>query len=142
MYRPGCLERYMVHVLRQDQDFVPELDLVMEWAMEFGVGALCIEGNIDFYRKSGFVVAGTRGIWYHFEADGATAWVKGSLKSAPDKTKEETLYEKGHPASGQGRNPSLVLLWSDKKSPQFTLRRFLVNSGSDEILWLFFSTLL
>ena len=30
VYRPGCLEHYVVHVLRQDPDFVPELDLVME----------------------------------------------------------------------------------------------------------------
>ena len=30
MYRPGCLEHYVVHVLREDPDFVPELDLVME----------------------------------------------------------------------------------------------------------------
>ena len=30
VYRPGCLEHYVVHVLRRDPDFVPELDLVME----------------------------------------------------------------------------------------------------------------
>lgn len=118
VYRPGCLEHYVVHVLRSDPAFVPELDLVMERdgqiighimymnakivaddgrdipmmtfgpisirpdlqrkglgkqlldcsmerAREMGAGALCIEGNIDFYGKSGFVVAGTRGIRYH-----------------------------------------------------------------------------
>lgn len=117
VYRPGCLEHYVVHVLRQDPGFVPELDLVMERdgelvghvlymrskivaddgreipmmtfgpisirpglqrqglgkylldcsmerAGELGAGALCIEGNIDFYSKSGFVVAGTKGITY------------------------------------------------------------------------------
>ena len=122
VYRPGCTEHYVVHVLRQDPDFVPELDLVterdgelighvlymrakivaddgreipmmtfgpisispdlqrkglgkylldfsMERARELGVGALCIEGNIDFYGKSGFVVAGTRGIRYHGEPE-------------------------------------------------------------------------
>ena len=122
VYRPGCLEHYVVHVLRQDPDFVPELDLVMErdgqlighvlymrakivaddgreipmmtfgpisirpdlqrqglgkylldYSMEqagkLGAGALCIEGNIDFYGKSGFVVAGTRGIRYHGEPE-------------------------------------------------------------------------
>ena len=37
----------------------------MERARELGAGALCIEGNIDFYGKSGFVVAGTKGIRYH-----------------------------------------------------------------------------
>ena len=30
VYRPGCTEHYVVHVLRQDPAFVPELDLVME----------------------------------------------------------------------------------------------------------------
>ena len=122
VYRPGCLEHYVVHVLRQDPDFVPELDLVMErdgqlighvlymrakivaddgreipmmtfgpisirpdlqrqglgkylldYSMEqagkLGAGALCIEGNIDFYGKFGFVVAGTRGIRYHGEPE-------------------------------------------------------------------------
>lgn len=120
VYRPGCLEHYVLHVLREDPAFVPELDLVlekegtlighimymrakivkqdgqdlpmmtfgpisihpkvqrqgygkylleysMEKAKELGAGALCIEGNIDFYGKSGFVVAGTRGIRYHGE---------------------------------------------------------------------------
>lgn len=122
VYRPGCLEHYVVHVLRSDPAFVPELDLVMERdgqlighimymnakivaddgrdipmmtfgpisirpdlqrkglgkqlldysmerARELGAGALCIEGNIDFYGKSGFVVAGTRGIRYHGEPE-------------------------------------------------------------------------
>ena len=122
VYRPGCTEHYVVHVLRNDPAFVPELDLVMERegqlighvmymrasitaddgreipvmtfgpisirpdcqrqglgkrlldesmerAKELGAGALCIEGNIDFYGKSGFVVAGTRGIRYHGEPE-------------------------------------------------------------------------
>ncbi len=122
VYRPGCMEHYVVHVLRSDPAFVPELDLVMErdgqlighvmymraaitadggreipvmtfgpisihpdlqrqglgkylldYSMEraeaLGAGALCIEGNLDFYGKSGFVVAGTRGIRYHGEPD-------------------------------------------------------------------------
>lgn len=30
-------------------------------------GALCFEGNIDFYGKSGFVIASTKGIHYHGE---------------------------------------------------------------------------
>ena len=30
VYRPGCTEHYVVHILRHDPDFVPELDLVME----------------------------------------------------------------------------------------------------------------
>ncbi len=30
VYRPGCSEHYLLHVLRDDPDFVPELDFVME----------------------------------------------------------------------------------------------------------------
>ena len=120
VYRPGCLEHYVLHCLRHDKDFVPELDFIMEkdgeiigqviymraeikaddgreipimtfgpisiapqWkrkgygkalldysmakAAKFGAGALCMEGNIDFYGKSGFVVASTTGIHYYAE---------------------------------------------------------------------------
>ena len=30
VYRPGCSEHYVIHVLRDDPAFVPQLDLVME----------------------------------------------------------------------------------------------------------------
>lgn len=30
MYMPGCFEHYLVHVMRQHEDFIPELDFVME----------------------------------------------------------------------------------------------------------------
>ena len=30
VYRPGCLEHYVLHCYRNDAAFVPELDLVME----------------------------------------------------------------------------------------------------------------
>ena len=122
VYRPGCLEHYVLHTYREREDFVPELDLVMEkegtligqvmyvkaviildsgdelpimtmgpigiapqykrqgygkalldYSMEkarrIGTGALCFEGNIDFYGKSGFVVASTMGIHYYAEPD-------------------------------------------------------------------------
>ena len=115
VYRPGCTEHYILHCFRDREDFVPELDLVLEkdgriighimyvrskiqaddgqeipvmtfgpvsiapeWqrkgygkllldasmekAKAMGVKALCIEGNIAFYGKSGFVLAGARGI--------------------------------------------------------------------------------
>lgn len=45
------------------------LDESVERAKELGAGALCIEGNIAFYGKSGFVVAGTKGIRYHGEPE-------------------------------------------------------------------------
>lgn len=120
VYRPGCLEHYLIHCLRKDKDFIPELDFVMEkdgkligqvvfmhsqitaddgriipsmtfgpigilpgykrqgygkilldysldQAVRMGAGVTCIEGNIDFYGKSGFVVGSTRGIHYYAE---------------------------------------------------------------------------
>jgi predicted N-acetyltransferase YhbS len=30
VYRPGCLEHYVLHCLREDPAFIPELDFVME----------------------------------------------------------------------------------------------------------------
>lgn len=114
VYRPGCLEHYMLNQLREDSDFVPELDFVMEKngkligqnvfmkaeiksddgrfipimtmgpiciipelkrkgygkmlldyslekATQMGCGAVCFEGNIDFYGKSGFKFASEYG---------------------------------------------------------------------------------
>ena len=124
VYRPGCLEHYVLHQLRNDPAFVKELDLVMEKdkeligqnmfmravikaddgrdipimtmgpiciapeykrqgygkilldhclekAAELGCGALCFEGNIDFYGKSGFTFARNFGIRYHDLPEGA-----------------------------------------------------------------------
>lgn len=28
-YVPGCVEHYLVHIMRQHEDFIPELDFVM-----------------------------------------------------------------------------------------------------------------
>ena len=118
VYRPGCLEHYVLHKFRTDNDFVQELDFIMEkdgriigqnvfvratiqsddgrkipmmamgpicvapefqrcgygkllldysleQATSFGCGALCFEGNINFYGKSGFTYASLFGIRYH-----------------------------------------------------------------------------
>ena len=126
VYRPGCLEHYVLHRLRDDPAFVPELDFVMErdgiiigqtvfvravirtddgrdvpimtmgpiciapafkrmgygkrlldfsleQAVAFGCGALCFEGNIGFYGKSGFSYASDFGIRYHGLPEGADA---------------------------------------------------------------------
>ena len=126
VYRPGCLEHYVLHQLRADPAFVPELDFVMEKngqligqnmfmratikaddernipimtmgpvciapefkrqgygkmlldyslekARELGCGALCFEGNIQFYGKSGFAFAGDFGIRYHGLPEGEDA---------------------------------------------------------------------
>ncbi len=119
IYRPGCLEHYVAHVLRDDPDFIPELNFVLEkdgeiigqamyvhaqitkddgskvpvltmgpiailpkyqrqgfgklllettltHAQAFG-GAVLFEGNIQFYGKSGFVLASSKQIHYWAE---------------------------------------------------------------------------
>ena len=124
--RPGCLEHYVLHQLRTDPEFVPELDFVMEvdgrligqnmfmraeicaddgrripimtmgpicitpelkrkgygkilldYSLEkaaaLGCGAVCFEGNIDFYGKSGFRYASEYGIRYHGLPEGEDA---------------------------------------------------------------------
>ena len=126
VYRPGCLEHYVLHCLRSDPDFVPELAFVMEQggriigqnvlvrahiraddgraipimtmgpiciapalkrqgygkllldhslarAAELGCGAVCFEGNIGFYGKSGFTFASDYGIRYHGLPEGEDA---------------------------------------------------------------------
>lgn len=30
LYIPGCVEHYLVHIMREHKDFIPELDLVAE----------------------------------------------------------------------------------------------------------------
>ena len=126
VYRPGCLEHYVLNQLRNDKDFVPELDFVMErdgrligqnvfvrtvirtddgrdipimtmgpiciipelkrqgygkllldysleQAAKLGCGALCFEGNINFYGRSGFDFASKFGIRYHGLPEGEDA---------------------------------------------------------------------
>lgn len=126
VYRPGCLEHYVLNQLRNAEAFVPELDFVMEKdgviigqnifmravikaddgrdipimtmgpiciapelkrqgygkilldyslekAKEMGCGALCFEGNIDFYGRSGFKYASEYGIRYHGLPEGEDA---------------------------------------------------------------------
>ena len=118
VYRPGCLEHYVLNQLRKDPAFIKELDFVMEKngkiigqnmfmkavikadngveipiltmgpicitpelkrkgygkilldyslekAAELGYGAVCFEGNIEFYGNSGFTFAREYGIRYH-----------------------------------------------------------------------------
>ena len=126
VYRPGCLEHYVMHRLREDDDFIPALDFVMERdgrligqamcmkasiqkddgtalpiltvgpigivpecqrqgygkalldytlakAIEMGFGAVCFEGNIDFYSHCGFTYASEYGIRYHGLPEGEDA---------------------------------------------------------------------
>lgn len=30
LYIPGCMEHYLVHIMREHEDFIPELDFVLE----------------------------------------------------------------------------------------------------------------
>ena len=124
VYRPGALEHYVLHRLRDDPAFVRELDFVMEKdgrivgqnvfvrakiraddgrdipiltmgpiciapdlkrqgygkklldfslerAAALGFGAVCFEGNIAFYGKSGFTYARQFGLRYHGLPEGA-----------------------------------------------------------------------
>ena len=49
------------------------LDYSLEKASELGTGAVCFEGNIDFYGKSGFVQASAFGLRYHDMPEGEDA---------------------------------------------------------------------
>ena len=49
------------------------LDYSLEKAEELGCGALCFEGDINFYGKSGFAFASRYGIRYHGLPEGADA---------------------------------------------------------------------
>ena len=49
------------------------LDYSLQKAAELGCGALCFEGNIDFYGKSGFRPASEFGIRYHGLDEGEDA---------------------------------------------------------------------
>lgn len=49
------------------------LDYGLEKAKEYGCKAVCFEGNIEFYGKSGFTVASAKGIRYHGLPEGMDA---------------------------------------------------------------------
>ena len=47
------------------------LDYSLEQAKQLGCGAVCFEGNVDFYGKSGFTFAREFGLRYHGLPEGA-----------------------------------------------------------------------
>lgn len=53
MYVPGCVEHYLVHVMRQHEDFIPELDFVIERDGQ-------VIGNIMYTRARLADEAGTK----------------------------------------------------------------------------------
>lgn len=126
VYRPGCLEHYVLHTLRHDPAFLPALAFVMEQngqiigqiiamraqiaaddgrqipiltmgplsiaperqrsgygkalldatldaATALGFGAVCFEGDLNVYGKSGFTHAARFGLRYHGLPEGADA---------------------------------------------------------------------
>lgn len=117
VYKPGCVEHFLIHKLRNHPDFIPELDFVLEKehkiigqclfmkgtvqedngtiipvltlgpicihpdyqkqclgkylldhalnkAKELGYGAVCLEGNREFYKHSGFDYASKYNLYY------------------------------------------------------------------------------
>lgn len=60
----------------------------MQKAKEMGCGALAITGNIGFYGKSGFVVAKTKGVFYHADPDADYFLIKELVPGFLDQVKE------------------------------------------------------
>lgn len=56
------------------------LDRSMERAAALGAGALCIEGNIAFYGKSGFAAACTLGVRCHGQPERSPYFLVRELK--------------------------------------------------------------
>lgn len=126
VYRPGCMEHYVLNQMRKHPNFISELNFVLEkdgrligqnvfvraeikaddgrtvpittmgpiciapeykrqgygkllldytleQARKFGVKAICMEGNRDFYGKSGFDYASKFGVRYHGLPEGEDA---------------------------------------------------------------------
>ncbi|MCQ2139569.1 MAG: GNAT family N-acetyltransferase [Bacteroidales bacterium] len=83
LLRPEIIDRetsyryYAVGQLQKIQSIHPDwkrkgyglklLNYSIEKAREMGVGVLCMEGNIEFYKHAGFVLASSLGIHYHAE---------------------------------------------------------------------------
>lgn len=48
LYVPGCVEHYLVHIMREHKDFIPELDFVLELDSQ-------VIGNIMYTKAKLFV---------------------------------------------------------------------------------------
>lgn len=46
LYVPGCVEHYLVHIMRQHEDFIPELDFVIELSGQVIGNAPCMLADI------------------------------------------------------------------------------------------------
>ena len=73
VYHPGCTEHYVLRCFRSNPDFKRQgyglklLKYALEKAKAMGIGFICIEGNINFYRHAGFDLASKLHIHYHCE---------------------------------------------------------------------------
>lgn len=178
VYRPGCLEHYVLNRLRSDPVFVTELNFVMEKdgqligqnifvkavincddgkelpiltmgpicihpsfqkqglgkilldfslekAAAMGFGAVCFEGDINFYKNSGFTFASNFGIRYHGLPDGADSsfflckeLILGYLDSVTGEystpqgyfvdEKEADEFDKNFPPKEKSANPEQI----------------------------------
>ena len=70
VYRPGCLEHYVLHVLRDDADFVPELDFVMERAGRLIGQNFFVRAAIRTEGGAGFPIVTMGPIWIAPECQG------------------------------------------------------------------------
>ena len=146
IYRPGCTEHFVLNQFRNNPDFIPQLDFVMEedgriighimfsktelvlddgthkpsWtfgpisihpdykhkgyglkllnhalekARVMGIGFLCMEGNIEFYRHAGFGLASKLGIHYHAEPRDAEVPYFLAQELIPDWLKDHGIAE-------------------------------------------------
>lgn len=73
VYHPGCTEHYVLRCFRNNPDFKRQgyglklLKYALEKAKVIGIGFICMEGNINFYRHAGFDLASKLHIHYHCE---------------------------------------------------------------------------
>ncbi len=74
VYRPGCMEHYVLHRYRDDPAFVPELDFVMELDGELIGQVIYVRSEIDCDdgRKVPIMTFGPLGIVPAYKAAGAT----------------------------------------------------------------------
>lgn len=72
VYRPGCLEHYVLHCLRNDQDFIPELNFVMEVEGTVIGQAMCMKAVIksDDGKDMPIMTLGPIGILPQFKRQG------------------------------------------------------------------------
>ncbi len=72
VYRPGCYEHFLLHVLREHADFVPELNLVLEWAGDVIGQTVFVRSHIDADdgRKIPTLTLGPIGIAPAFQRQG------------------------------------------------------------------------